>query len=122
MQELDRFKAQLKTVWSPTIAVIASDEAENLCLESNGLTVAELLRPFGALRRMNGGMGGECTMNIGQQQYFSKPLRLLNKILRFTSPLAVNFLSSILQFPFELLLNSLSASTTGHFISMTCQR
>lgn len=121
MQELDSFKAQLRTIWSPTIAVIASGEAENLCLERNGLTVAELLRPFGVLRRMNGGMGGECRMNIGQQQYFSKPLRLAVKILRFTSPLAVNFLSSM-QFPFEPLLNSLSASTTGHFISMTYQR
>jgi hypothetical protein len=59
MQELDSFKSQLKTLWSPTVAVIASDEAENLCLERNGLTVAELLRPFGTLRRMNGGMGGE---------------------------------------------------------------
>jgi hypothetical protein len=59
MQELDHFKAQLKTMWSPAVAVIASNEANNLCLETNGLTVAELLRPFGALRRMNGGMGGE---------------------------------------------------------------
>jgi hypothetical protein len=64
MQELERFKIQLKTLWSPTVAVIASDEAENLCLERNGLTVAELLRPFGALRRMNGGMGGKWMINL----------------------------------------------------------
>ena len=59
MQELDSFKAQLKTLWSPAVAVIASEEAEKLCWESNGLTITELLRPFGVLRKMNGGMGGE---------------------------------------------------------------
>jgi hypothetical protein len=121
MQELDNFKAQLKTIWSPTIAVIASDEAESLCLERNGLTVAELLRPFGALRKMNGGMGGERRMDIGQHQYFSKPLNLLVKLLRLTSPLAVYILSSM-QFPFEPLLNSLSVSTIGHFIFTIYQR
>lgn len=59
MQELDSFKAQLKTLWSPSVAVIASEEAEKLCWGSNGLTVTELLRPFGVLRKMNKGMGGE---------------------------------------------------------------
>lgn len=71
MQELDNFKAQLKMLWSPAVAVIASDEAEKLCIERNGLTVAELLRPFGALRRMNGGMGGEYMFNNIQPRHFS---------------------------------------------------
>ena len=57
--ELDRFKVQLKTFWTPAIAVLASDEAENICWDSNALTVGELLRPFGVLRRMNGGLGGK---------------------------------------------------------------
>lgn len=121
MQELGSFKAELKNLWSPTIAVIASDEAENLCLERNGLAVAELLRPFGALRRMNSGMGGERRINIGQKPYFIKPLSLLVKFIRTTSPLAAICFCS-LQFPFEPLLNSLSASTTGHFIFTTYQR
>lgn len=77
MQELGSFKAELKNLWSPTIAVIASDEAENLCLERNGLAVAELLRPFGALRRMNSGMG------VPIRTPAEQPIRLYDWTLHF---------------------------------------
>ena len=75
MQELDSFKSQLRTLWSPAVAVIASPEAEKLCWESNGLTVAELLSPFGVLSKMNGGMGGNAA-RIDCFQYFLQSLFL----------------------------------------------
>ena len=59
MAGLESFKEELKSQWSPLVAVIASDEAEKMCWNSNGLSVTELLRPFGAMQKMNGGMGGK---------------------------------------------------------------
>lgn len=39
--------------------VVASPEADERCIESTGLTVVELLRPFGLLPQLNGNVGGK---------------------------------------------------------------
>jgi hypothetical protein len=58
MTELQLFKELITHTWTPAVAVVSSRDAEELCWQSNGITVAELLAPFGALHQMNGGLGG----------------------------------------------------------------
>lgn len=48
----------LARMWAPAVAVHASPEAQELCTAANGLTLAELLRPFGELAQLNGTQGG----------------------------------------------------------------
>lgn len=58
MEELKKFKGVLKEMWAPTVAVVASEEAERLCLEKSGMTIAQLLQRFGSLQQLNAGIGG----------------------------------------------------------------
>lgn len=58
MQGLEGTKALLRRIWSPVVMVVASPEAEDLCRNASGLSVDELLRPFGVLHQLNGGLGG----------------------------------------------------------------
>ncbi|KDD73196.1 hypothetical protein H632_c2438p0, partial [Helicosporidium sp. ATCC 50920] len=43
--------------WDPVIMVQASPEVDAMCLESNGMSFVELLRPFGTIRELNGAAG-----------------------------------------------------------------
>lgn len=58
MEELKLLKAWIKSTWAPAVAVLASPEADEACWRCAGLTVAELLHPFGNLRQLNEGRGG----------------------------------------------------------------
>lgn len=44
--------------WDPVIMVQASPEVDAMCMESNGMSFVELLRPFGTIRELNGAAGG----------------------------------------------------------------
>ena len=39
---------------TPAVMVISSPEIEALCQESNGLSMVDLLRPFGFLQQLSG--------------------------------------------------------------------
>lgn len=39
---------------TPAVMVISSQEAEEMCQEKNGLTVVDLLRPYGFLHQLSG--------------------------------------------------------------------
>ena len=39
---------------TPAVMVISSPEAESMCQEKNGLTVVDLLRPYGFLHQLSG--------------------------------------------------------------------
>ncbi len=54
-----RARAWLADIWSPAVMVVASPETDVACLASTGLTVVELLRPFGVIPHLNGTVGGE---------------------------------------------------------------
>ena len=43
---------------SPAVMVLADPRVDAACAERNGLSFAELLRPFGVLRQLNGSVGG----------------------------------------------------------------
>ena len=46
--------------FTPCVMVIASPEAEAMCQEKNGVTVINLLRPFGFFHHLS----GECSPTI----------------------------------------------------------
>ena len=60
-----RLRAWLGELWSPSVAIIASPEADALCQAANGLSVVSLLRPFGVLPQLNGTIGGEGAQACG---------------------------------------------------------
>ncbi len=39
---------------TPAVMVISSPEAEEMCQEKNGLTVVDMLRPYGFLHQLSG--------------------------------------------------------------------
>ena len=49
---------QLSQLWSPSVMVCCSPAANKLSSEENGLSFAEVLRPFGIMRQLNGTVGG----------------------------------------------------------------
>lgn len=52
-------RGRLLRAWSPSLMVCTSPELDQICADSNGLYFADLLRPFGLLRGLNGGVGGK---------------------------------------------------------------
>ena len=58
MDRLGRTRVWLADQFTPSVAVITSQEADSLCLAANGLSVVNLLRPFGVLNQLNGTIGG----------------------------------------------------------------
>jgi hypothetical protein len=58
MEQLQQFKAELYTMHCPVIMVLADPRVEAACIERNGLSLAELLRPFGTIKQLNGTVGG----------------------------------------------------------------
>lgn len=59
-----RVRAWLADIWSPVVMVVASPETDAACLATTGLTVVELLRPFGLIPHLNGTVGGERWVQI----------------------------------------------------------
>ena len=64
MEDLRQLKSFLQKSWSPAVAVVASPDADEMCWTCTGLTVAELLHPFGSLKQLNSGMGGTCIVHF----------------------------------------------------------
>lgn len=59
MQPLNEAKAWLASQYGqPVVMVVSSPEADRVCGGAHGLTVTDLLRPFGVLNELNGGVGG----------------------------------------------------------------
>ncbi len=57
MEALQHLKAELAKASSPAVMVLASPAVDAAC-GKNGLSLAELLRPFGIIRQLNGTVGG----------------------------------------------------------------
>ena len=57
MEALQHLKAELAKATSPAVMVLASPAVDAACAK-NGLSLAELLRPCGILRQLNGTVGG----------------------------------------------------------------
>lgn len=57
MERLQIVKAELQRSHCPAVMVLAHPQVEAAC-NLNGLTLAELLRPFGVIRQLNGTVGG----------------------------------------------------------------
>lgn len=57
-ERLQSVKAALQRATCPCVMVIASPAVEAACTQRNGLALAELLRPFGVIRQLNGSVGG----------------------------------------------------------------
>lgn len=53
-------KSLLQDILSPLVAVISSPEADAIVQRADGLTLAELCRPFGQFLNLNAGVGGAC--------------------------------------------------------------
>jgi hypothetical protein len=51
---MEEVKAWLESLYAPAIAVAASSAAETLLQTRNGLSVVDLLRPFGFVPQLNG--------------------------------------------------------------------
>lgn len=58
MERLQEVKATLQRAHCPAVMVLADQSLEASCLLRNGLSLAELLRPFGVIRQLNGTVGG----------------------------------------------------------------
>ena len=58
MERLELFKAELQRAHCPAVMTVAAPEVEAACAR-NGLSLAEILRPFGIIRQLNGTVGGE---------------------------------------------------------------
>ena len=62
MERLKQVRAGLQRSHCPVVMVLAAPAVDAACTQRNGLTLAELLRPFGVIRQLNGTVGGErCT-------------------------------------------------------------
>ena len=48
------FRDRLLETYSPVVMVVSSPEAEALVQEKNGLTIVDLLRPFGYFHHLSG--------------------------------------------------------------------
>ena len=48
------FRTQTLEAISPVVMVVASAEAEAICQSQNGLTVTDLLRPYGFFHHLSG--------------------------------------------------------------------
>ena len=57
MEALQHLKAELAKASSPAVMVLAAPAVDVACAK-NGLSLAELLRPFGIIRQLNGTVGG----------------------------------------------------------------
>ena len=57
MEALGRLKGDLQRAHSPVVMVLAHPAVEAACAK-DGLSLAELLRPFGVIRQLNGTVGG----------------------------------------------------------------
>ncbi|KAL6771414.1 TRS85 [Auxenochlorella protothecoides x Auxenochlorella symbiontica] len=75
-----RARAWLADIWSPAVMVVASPETDAACLASTGLTVVELLRPFGVIPHLNG------TVGVPIRTAAEHPVRLHSWRLRFYAP------------------------------------
>ena len=78
---MEQVKEWLGATWLPCVMVLASPDADRACVEGTGLHFAELLRPFGVLRELNGGVGGErasrgACRRTGQGTTRTRPARL----------------------------------------------
>jgi hypothetical protein len=49
-----KFRDYLLERYTPSVLVLATDEAEKICQEKNGLSVVDLLRPFGFFHHLSG--------------------------------------------------------------------
>lgn len=58
-QERLQHVAEIQRSHCPAVMVLAAESVQQAC-HANGLTLAELLRPFGVIRQLNGTVGGEC--------------------------------------------------------------
>ena len=47
-------KEWIQANFTPAVMVISSPESEALCQEANGLSIVDLLRPFGFLQQLSG--------------------------------------------------------------------
>ena len=59
MERLQAVKAGLQRAHCPAVMVLAHPSVEAACTQRNGLSLAELLRPYGVIRQLNGTVGGE---------------------------------------------------------------
>ena len=59
MERLLAVKADLQRSHCPAVMTLAHPSVEAACTQRNGLSLAELLRPFGVIRQLNGSVGGE---------------------------------------------------------------
>ncbi|KAL4458148.1 hypothetical protein ABPG75_013013 [Micractinium tetrahymenae] len=76
-ERLQSVKAALQRATCPCVMVIASPAVEASCTQRNGLALAELLRPFGVIRQLNGSVG------VPVRTPAEHPLRLHSWRLRF---------------------------------------
>ena len=66
------FRDRLLETYSPAVMVVSSPEAEAMVQEKNGLTIVDLLRPFGYFHHLSGKSG--CLWAEGAQHSFhSRP-------------------------------------------------
>lgn len=61
-KSLQKVQATIAKEWNPVVGIIAHPQVDYLCLQRNGLTFTELLRPYGYLSQLKGGVGGNDTM------------------------------------------------------------
>ncbi|PRW18320.1 trafficking particle complex subunit 8 [Chlorella sorokiniana] len=76
MEALQHLKAELAKASSPAVMVLAAPAVDAACAK-NGLSLAELLRPFGIIRQLNG------TVGVPVRTPAEHPLRLHSWRLRF---------------------------------------
>lgn len=48
------FREWISDRLTPAVMVVSSPEAEDMCQEKNGLSVVDLLRPYGFLHQLSG--------------------------------------------------------------------
>lgn len=58
--KLREYKEWVGKLWSPSIAIIASSEAESACIKAHQVSITQLLGQFGDLKGLKGGTGGAC--------------------------------------------------------------
>jgi len=49
-----KFRDYILERYTPSVLVLATAEAEKICQEKNGLSVVDLLRPFGFFHHLSG--------------------------------------------------------------------
>ena len=102
------FRNWILEKFTPVVMVVPSNEAEALVAEHNGLTIVDMLRPYGYFHHLSGE-----TLESDSSRLSSLGIQAWKFAASFLPPRLMH----VMQFPCELLESSLTVSKSSSFAS-----